>query len=171
MKLNIEKKLYSLSALSQSLDNKDKSFLLNSNILDSSKEDSSRYFMEQGMSYINSGLFSEAALQFSRALKYQTEKLNAILNSKIFSISKEKSYQKLVNEIVREINTLQLAPSELELLVQSHYAENKKILSCFKGLTQGLSCFLINISLYQNGSIVKKQKLLKIFTRVYLYVL
>jgi len=67
--------------------------------------------------------------KYAKLIKYQTEKLNAILNSKIFSISKEKSYKKLVGEIVEKINSLQLAPSELEQLVQSHYLENKKILS------------------------------------------
>ena len=66
---------------------------------------------------------------YVKLIKYQTEKLEVILNSKIFSISKEKSYKKLVNEIVKKINSLDLAPSELELLVQSHYVENKKILS------------------------------------------
>ena len=35
----------------------------------------------------------------------------------------------MVNKIVEEINSLQLAPSELEQLVQSHYTESKKILS------------------------------------------
>ena len=72
---------------------------------------------------------SDLKKNYSKLIKYQTEKLDAILNSKIFSISKEKSYKKLVNKIVEKINSLQLAPSELEQLVQSHYVENKKILS------------------------------------------
>ena len=66
---------------------------------------------------------------YIKLIKYQTEKLDAILNSKIFSISKEKSYKKLVNNIVEKMNSLQLFPVELERLVQSHYVENKKILS------------------------------------------
>ena len=66
---------------------------------------------------------------YIKLIKYQTEKLDAILNSKIFSISKEKSYKKLVNIIVEKMNSLQLFPVELERLVQSHYVENKKILS------------------------------------------
>jgi RNA polymerase primary sigma factor len=66
---------------------------------------------------------------YTKLIKYQTEKLDAILNSKTFSSSKEKSYKKLVNEIVKKINSLQLAPSELEQLVQAHYTESKKILS------------------------------------------
>ena len=72
---------------------------------------------------------SDLKKNYSKLIKYQTEKLDAILNSKIFSISKEKSYKKIVNKIVVKINSLQLAPSELEQLVQSHYVENKKILS------------------------------------------
>ena len=72
---------------------------------------------------------SDLKKNYSKLIKYQTEKLDAILNSKIFSISKEKTYKKLVKKIVEKINSLQLAPSELEQLVQSHYVENKKILS------------------------------------------
>jgi len=40
---------------------------------------------------------------YNKLIKYQTEKLDAILNSQIFSISKEKSYKKIVNEIVVKI--------------------------------------------------------------------
>jgi len=66
---------------------------------------------------------------YNKLVKYQKEKLDSILNYKTFSISKERSYKNIVNEIVKKINSLQLASSELELLVQSHYIENKKILS------------------------------------------
>jgi len=66
---------------------------------------------------------------YNKLIKYQTEKLNAILNSKIFSNSKEKSYTKFTNEIVKKMSSLQLASSEVEKLVQSHYEKNKKILS------------------------------------------
>jgi RNA polymerase primary sigma factor len=72
---------------------------------------------------------SDLKKSYSKLIKYQTEKLNAVLNSKILSISKEKGYKKIVNKIVEKISTLQLAPPELEKLVQSHYVENKKILS------------------------------------------
>ena len=72
---------------------------------------------------------AELKKKYIKLIKYQVEKLNAVLNSKIFSVSKEKSYKKLVQEIIKKINSLQLAPSELEQLVQSHYAESKKILS------------------------------------------
>ena len=72
---------------------------------------------------------SDLKKSYVKLIKYQTEKLNAVLNSKIFSISKEKGYKKIVNKIVEKISTLQLAPSELEKLVQSHHVESKKILS------------------------------------------
>lgn len=66
---------------------------------------------------------------YNKLIKYQTEKLDSILNSKIFSVSKEKNYKKIASEIFKRINSLQLASSEVEQLVQSHYAENKKIIS------------------------------------------
>jgi len=67
--------------------------------------------------------------KYNKLIKYQKEKLDSILNYKTFSTSKERNYKNIVNEIVKKINSLQLASSELEQLVQSHYVENKKILS------------------------------------------
>ena len=66
---------------------------------------------------------------YSKLIKQQKEKLNCILNSVKFSPAKEKNYQKLVNDILGSIKTLQLSPSVLETLVQKHYTENKKIIS------------------------------------------
>ncbi len=66
---------------------------------------------------------------YSKLIKYQKEKLNCVLNSLEFTNSKEKSYQKIVSEILENIKSLQLSPSVLENLVQKHYAENKKIVS------------------------------------------
>ncbi len=66
---------------------------------------------------------------YSKLIKYQKEKLNCLLNNTDFSNSKEKSYQKLVSEILQNIKSLQLSPSVLENLVQKHYFENKKIVS------------------------------------------
>ena len=66
---------------------------------------------------------------YSKLIKYQKEKLDCILNSSEFTNSKEKSYQKLVTEILENIKSLQLSPSVLETLVQKHYIENKKIVS------------------------------------------
>tara|TARA_A100001011_G_scaffold141698_1_gene149787 strand:- start:2070 stop:3893 length:1824 start_codon:yes stop_codon:yes gene_type:complete len=67
--------------------------------------------------------------EYNKLIKYQKEKLNCVLNSEIFSSSKEKGYEKIVNEILENIKSLQLSPSVLEELVQKHYIENKKIIS------------------------------------------
>ena len=66
---------------------------------------------------------------YTKLIKHQNEKLNCVLNSIKFSPAKEKNYQKLVNDILESIKTLQLSPSVLENLVQKHYVENKKIIS------------------------------------------
>ena len=67
--------------------------------------------------------------EYTKLIKYQKEKLECILNSQNFSPSKEKSYDKIVNDILENIKSLQLSPSVLEELVQKHYVENKKIIS------------------------------------------
>ena len=66
---------------------------------------------------------------YSKLIKYQKEKLDCVLNNSEFTNSKEKSYQKIVSEILENIKSLQLSPSVLENLVQKHYSENKKIVS------------------------------------------
>ena len=67
--------------------------------------------------------------EYNKLIKYQKEKLNCVLNSIQFSISKEKNYNKIVDDILENIKSLQLSPSVLEQLVQKHYMENKKIVS------------------------------------------
>ncbi len=67
--------------------------------------------------------------EYTKLIKYQKEKLNCVLNSQSFSSSKEKSYEKIVNDVLENIKSLQLSPSVLEELVQKHYTENKKIIS------------------------------------------
>ena len=67
--------------------------------------------------------------EYTKLIKYQNEKLECVLNSQIFSPSKEKNYEKIVNDILENIKSLQLSPSVLEELVQKHYIENKKIIS------------------------------------------
>ena len=66
---------------------------------------------------------------YNKLIKYQKEKLDCLLNSRPFSPAKEKSYDKIVKEILENIKSLQLSPSVLEELVQKHYVENKKIIS------------------------------------------
>jgi len=67
--------------------------------------------------------------EYNKLIKYQKEKLDCVLNSKIFSTAKEKGHDKIVNDILENIKSLQLSPSVLEELVQKHYVENKKIVS------------------------------------------
>ena len=67
--------------------------------------------------------------EYNKLIKYQKEKLDCILKSNIFSSAKEKSYNKIVTDILENIKSLQLSPSVLEELVQKHYVENKKIIS------------------------------------------
>ena len=67
--------------------------------------------------------------EYVKLIKYQKEKLDCVLNSKTFSPAKEKSYEKIVNDTLENIKSLQLSPSVLEELVQKHYVENKKIIS------------------------------------------
>ena len=67
--------------------------------------------------------------EYNKLIKYQKDKLECLLTSKTFSTSKEKTYEKIVNDILVNIKTLQLSPAVLEELVQRHYAENKKIIS------------------------------------------
>ena len=67
--------------------------------------------------------------EYNKLIKYQKEKLDCVLKSQNFSPVKEKGYQKIVDDILRNIKSLQLSPSVLEELVQKHYIENKKIIS------------------------------------------
>jgi len=67
--------------------------------------------------------------EYNKLIKYQEEKIQCVLNSQLFSQSKEKNYQKIVENILENIKSLQLSPSVLEELVQKHYLENKKIIS------------------------------------------
>ena len=67
--------------------------------------------------------------EYNKLIKYQKEKLDCILDQKNFSPAKEKGYEKIVNDILENIKSLQLSPSVLEQLVQKHYVENKKIIS------------------------------------------
>ncbi len=67
--------------------------------------------------------------EYNKLIKYQKEKIDCVLNARVFSSSKEKNYKKIVDDILENIKSLQLSPSVLEELVQKHYLENKKIIS------------------------------------------
>ena len=66
---------------------------------------------------------------YSKLKKYQIEKLECLLNSKELSVSKNKNFKKIQEILVDNFKNLQLAPHVVEELVQSHYKENKKIVS------------------------------------------
>ncbi len=66
---------------------------------------------------------------YSKLQKYQIEKLNCLLASKELSVSKNKNFKKIQEVLVDNFKNLQLAPHVVEELVQSHYKENKKIVS------------------------------------------
>ena len=66
---------------------------------------------------------------YTKLKKYQIERLNCILNGKEFSNSKNKNFKKIQGILVDDFKNLQLGTSVVEELVQSHYKENKRILS------------------------------------------
>ncbi len=66
---------------------------------------------------------------YAKLQKYQLEKLECLLNSKELSVSKNKNFKKIQETLVDNFKNLQLAPHVVEELVQSHYKENKKIVS------------------------------------------
>ena len=66
---------------------------------------------------------------YSKLQKYQVEKLECLLASRELSVSKNKNFKKIQEILVDNFKNLQLAPHVVEELVQSHYKENKKIVS------------------------------------------
>ena len=80
---------------------------------------------------------------YAKLIKYQKDKLHCVLNTISFSVSKEKNYKKIVEDILENIKTLQLSPSVLEELVQKHYVENRKVIS----LEGNLLRLALNLSL------------------------
>jgi len=76
-------------------------------------------------------IFSIGALckEYAKLTKYQNDKLSCALNGQQFTRPKERNYQKIQNNIISKIKTLQLNASVLENLVEIHYQENKKIIS------------------------------------------
>ena len=66
---------------------------------------------------------------YTKLIKVQKDKLNCALNAQEFSRSKEKNYQKMQDNIIKKIKTLQLNATVLENLLKVHFQENKKITS------------------------------------------
>jgi len=73
--------------------------------------------------------FNTLCKDYAKLKKTQNDKLNCVLNVKEFSRAKEKTYQKLLNEIITKVKTLQLNAGALENLLKIHQEENKKITS------------------------------------------
>ena len=74
-------------------------------------------------------IFENLTKNYLKLQKYQREKLNCILAAKELSVSKNKNFKKIQSVLVDNFKNLQLAPHVVEDLVQSHYKENKKIIS------------------------------------------
>ena len=72
MEKNTENRLSSLTTLFHTLEQNKSDSILTQSKLFSPEEDNAIDLMELGMTYINNGLFSEAAMKFSQALNYQT---------------------------------------------------------------------------------------------------
>ncbi len=66
---------------------------------------------------------------YTKLQKYQKENLECILSGKELSVSKNKNFKKIQAILVDNFKNLQIAPHVVEELVQSHYKENKKIVS------------------------------------------
>ena len=74
-------------------------------------------------------ILESLAKNYLKLQKYQKEKLECLLASKELSVSKNKNFKKIQEILVDNFKNLQLAPHVVEELVQSHYKENKKIVS------------------------------------------
>ena len=66
---------------------------------------------------------------YTKFTKSQNNKLSYALSGQQFSRQQERNHQKIQNEIINKIKTLQLNASVLENLVEMHYQENKKIIT------------------------------------------
>ena len=67
--------------------------------------------------------------EYAKLTKSHNNKLTCALSGEKFSRQKEKNHQKIQNNIIDKVKTLQLNASVLENLVEIHYQENKKIIS------------------------------------------
>ena len=65
--------------------------------------------------------------EYTKLIKYQKEKLECVLNSNNFSPAKEKGYEKIVNDILENIKSLQLSPSVLSYLYKNIMLKIKKL--------------------------------------------
>ena len=81
MKQNVENRLYSISSILETIGSDENLSSIGNNVLPF-EEDYAIDLMDKGLSYVNNGLYSEAAINFSNAFDYQTENLSLnFLNS------------------------------------------------------------------------------------------
>jgi RNA polymerase primary sigma factor len=73
--------------------------------------------------------FEKLSKNYKKLISYQREKLDTVLARLKFSLSKEKNYQSIKEEISQDILQLQLNPATQEELVQLNYVENKKLIN------------------------------------------
>ena len=66
---------------------------------------------------------------YTKLIKVQNDKLNCALIAREFSRDRERNYQKIQNNIIKKVKTLQLNVSVLENLLSVHQQENKKVTS------------------------------------------
>ena len=85
--------------------------------------------MEEEMKPKIINILESLSKNYSKLKKYQVENLECLLASKELSVSKNKNFKKIQEILVDNFKNLQLAPHVVEELVQSHYKENKKIVS------------------------------------------
>ena len=74
-------------------------------------------------------IIEDLCKSYLKLIKYQRQQLDCALNAKQLSLSKEKGFKKVQNELVEKAKSLQFNQPILEDLVQDHYVENKKIIS------------------------------------------
>ena len=125
--LNIDKKLKSKSNKSNNNDLEKKEEVTNNS--DDDEFNVSLAKMEEEIKPKIINILDSLNKNYSKLKKYQIEKLDCILASKELSVSKNKNFKRIQEILVNDFKNLQLAPHIVEELVQSHYKENKKIVS------------------------------------------
>ena len=127
LKINKKIKVKNENKKSEDLDKKDDN--ANNNNNDDDEFNVSLAKMEEEIKPKIINILESLNKNYSKLQKYQREKLECLLASKELSISKNKNFKKIQEILVDNFKNLQLAPHVVEELVQSHYKENKKIVS------------------------------------------
>ena len=123
------KKIFQSRITSRKLEKKDNQEKTDDNLTDEDEFNLSLAKMEEEIRPKIISILELLNKNYSKLKKYQSEQLECLLKSKQLSISKNKNFKKIQSVLVDSFKNLQLAPHILEELVQSHYKENKKIVS------------------------------------------